>query len=120
MLDQLQRKVAVQAPDFAGDNLIRLMLQYEMQSLTHQSYALQPYDGSVLLIEPESKYAGILAAQLNPYVKSLRSKRIAIGTPTEQVLKLDRYFGNLGIHYRSMRDDVFVDGAANVLRQELI
>ena len=62
----------------------RVAVQYELQVRTHHAYRLRRYDGRVLLVEPESPHAGVLAALLRPYVPHLRARVVRPGAPSDR------------------------------------
>ncbi len=118
-MDLLREKVRAVSPEVDVDSIERIAVQYQIQVRTHHAYQLSRYDGEVLLVEPRSRYSGILAALLRPYVARLTSRQIALGEPSERVRELTSSFGGLTAHYRCMRDDQFVAGLAALLEPRL-
>ena len=72
-------------------------------------------DGRVLLVEPTSKYAGLVATLLRPYLRRLTARRVPLGAPSRREREISDRFGALVTHYRSMRDDTFVAGLARAI-----
>jgi hypothetical protein len=111
----LQARVAELMPDVDADGIRRLVVQYELQVRSQHAYELRPYDGPVLLVEPETPYAGLAALQLRPHVRELRARTVELGPPSRRERQLVERFASLQAHYRSMRDDRFVHGLADNL-----
>jgi hypothetical protein len=118
-LDLLTEKVQALTPEIDAPTIERILLQYPMQVRAQHLYQLKPYDGKVLLVEPVTRYEGLIRAQLRPYVKDLTAKTCRVGEPTERLREVARRFGVLDTHFRSMRDDRFVDALAKVLDRHL-
>lgn len=106
----LQARIASRLPEVDAATIERILIQYGFQVRSQHAYQLQPYDGPVLLVEPATKYAGLVRAHLAPYVRDLRFRVIALGSASERVRKIAARLGSLRAHYRSMRDEEFVNG----------
>ena len=111
-LGLLKRRVRELTPDVDPDSIERIAIQYQLQVRTHHAYRLGAYDGQVLLVEPKSRYSGILAALIRPYARHLTARQLPLGDPTDRVRELTESFGGLTAHYRCMRDDRFVRALA--------
>jgi amino acid adenylation domain-containing protein len=107
------------APEVDPEMIERLAVQYEIQVRLHHAYRLRRYAGRVLLVEPESPHAGLLAAQLRPWVGRLTARVLPLGPASPGVRALAPRFGGLEAHYRSMRDERFVSGLARELEAAL-
>ena len=118
-MELLKERVHAVSPEVDLDNIERIAVQYQIQVRTHHAYRLSRYDGEVLLVEPRSRYSGILAALLRPYIRRLTSRQIALGEPSDRVRELTSSFGGLTAHYRCMRDDRFVAELAELLEPRL-
>lgn len=114
-LKVLEARVTGVMPDVDPASIERIVVQYELQVRSQHAYMLQPYDGRVLLLEPATRYAGLLEPLLRPYTKKLQARAIALGEPTARTRELTAQFGPLASHYRSMRDDQFVEGIARAI-----
>ena len=111
----LQDRVASALPHIDAATIERIAVQYPIQLRAQHEYQLRRYDGPVLLIEPVSHYNGMIAALLQPYVRDLRVRAVALGTLSDREAGLVGRFGRLQAHYRCMRDDEFVRGLAREL-----
>ena len=118
-LGVLQSRVASLTPDVHPESIERIAVQYELQVRTQNAYVLSPYDGEVLLVEPISRYVGLVSALLHPYVRNMRLRAVALGPRSERTQGLSERFGRLEWHYRSMRDDRFVQGLVRELNSML-
>jgi hypothetical protein len=118
-MDLLKRRIAELTPEVDLESIERIAVQYQLQVRTHHAYRLSAYDGRVLLVEPKSRYSGILAELIRPYVRRLDSFEFALGPPTERVRELVSTFGGLTAHYRCMRDESFVRELAAELDRRL-
>jgi hypothetical protein len=118
-MERLKDRVRTDSQEVDLDSIERIAVQYQLQIRTHHAYRLSRYDGDVLLVEPRSRYSGILAALLRPYVRRLTARQIALGEPSERVRELTSAFGGLTTHYRCMRDDRFVAELAALLEPRL-
>jgi hypothetical protein len=118
-MELLRERVRRVSPDVELESIERIAVQYQLQIRTHHAYQLSHYDGEVLLVEPKSRYSGILAALLRPFVRRLISQQVALGEPSERVQALTSSFGGLTAHYRCMRDDRFVAELAALLEPRL-
>jgi hypothetical protein len=96
-------------PDLDPEAIRRIVVQYEMQVRTQHAYRLSSLDAPVLMFEPKSRYSGLVAAQVRPYVKELTSHTIELSEPSARIRWLSDRFGALVAHYRSMRDERFVE-----------
>lgn len=114
-LELLKQRVAELTPGADTESIERIAVQYQLQVRTHHAYRLSRYGGHVLLVEPESRYSGILAALIRPYAGRLTARRAPLGEPTERVRELTGSFGGLAAHYRCMRDETFVRALADEL-----
>jgi amino acid adenylation domain-containing protein len=118
-LRALQARVAATMPEVDGATIERIAAQYALQLREQKAYALRPYDGATLLVEPVSPYAGLLAAQLAPHFTRLRSLRIDVGPQDGRVSAISRRFGAWRPHFVSMRDAAFCAALARALEQSL-
>jgi hypothetical protein len=110
--DLLGARLGDLTPNVDPRSIQRISVQYEMQVRAQHAYELRPYDGFVLLVEPRTRYTGLLKAQLRPHVGRLTARAVQIGTPSERTREITGRFGGLEAHFRCMRDDVFVQGLA--------
>ncbi len=108
----LQARIASLMPEVDPATIERIVIQYGFQVRAQHAYRLRPYDGSVLLVEPATRYRGIASAHLRPYVKKMRVRAVPLSEPAERIRVITDRFGALEAHYRSMRDDQFVNGLA--------
>lgn len=114
-LGVLQNRVAELTPDVDLETIERLVVQYELQVRTQHAYEMRPYDGRVLLVEPASPYAGLVATLLAPYTRDLSTRVVKPDPPSERIRQVTARFGGLATHFRSMRDDGYVRGLAREL-----
>jgi hypothetical protein len=119
-LDVLQDRVAELTPEVDPDTIERLVVQYELQVRTQHAYQLRHYDGRVLLVEPASPYAGLVATLLAPFARDLRTRIVKPDPPSERIRQVTARFGGLATHFRSMRDDGYVRGLARELDAALL
>ncbi|HXD48802.1 MAG TPA: thioesterase domain-containing protein, partial [Gemmatimonadaceae bacterium] len=114
-LQLLLDRVRAVSPETDPSMIEKLVVQYELQVRSQHAYRLRPYDGVVHLFEPEGPFRGMEAAQLAPYVGSLRSVGLPVGAASGPSV-LDGIFPDrIRDHYLSMRDDAFVAGLAGEL-----
>jgi hypothetical protein len=73
----------------------------------------------VLLVEPASSYAGLVATLLAPWARDLRRRVVEPDPPSERTQQVTARFGGLATHFRSMRDDGYVRGLARELDSAL-
>ena len=118
-LSVLQRRLQKHIPGFDPAMVEAMVVQYSMQVTCQNHYRLKPYDGPVLLAEPETHYAGVLAAQLRPFFDGLESLVLPLDEPGERERMLGDRFGVWQYHFRCMRDDAFVEKLAAALGQRL-
>jgi amino acid adenylation domain-containing protein len=118
-LGVLQARIASVMPEVDPATIERIVLQYQFQVRAQHAYQLQPYDGRVLLVEPATRYRGIATAHLRPYVRHLRTRAVPLGPPSPRVQAITDRFGAIEAHYRSMRDDAFVERLAREIDQVL-
>lgn len=114
-LRALQARLAAVMPGTDAATIERIAIQYTIQAHAQRAYTLAPYEGDTLLVEPATPYAGLLEAQLRPYLKRLRTVRIPLGMTEARAAAIASRFGTLAPHFLSMRDDHF----AATLAQEL-
>lgn len=114
-LQALQARVAAVMPGGDAETIERIATQYTLQARAQRAYALAPYDGPALLIEPVTPYAGLIEAQLRPYLSHLRVVRLELGATDERARVITRRFGTLAPHFLSMRDDRFALSLAREL-----
>jgi hypothetical protein len=107
------------APEVDRTMMERLVIQYEDQIRAQHAYQLRPLDAPVLLVEPETPHAGLLAAQIRPYARTLTARRLPLGAQDERGRAIAARFGGLQGHYRSMRDETFVAGLAREVERVL-
>lgn len=118
-LRALQARVAAVMPEVETATIERIACQYALQLLVQRAYALAPYDGPTLLVEPESPYAGLLEAQLRPFFGRLRIARLGLGQADARTSAISRRFGPWIPHFLSMRDDRFAESLARELERAL-
>lgn len=109
-----------QLPELDREMIRRIVVQYEVQVRSQHAYRLSPLDAPVLLFEPKTRYAGLIAAQLRPYVRDLKSYEIELSKPTQRTAQLCERFGALAGHYRSIRDPHFVEAVAREVSRHLV
>jgi hypothetical protein len=114
----LLEKVQRVAPETDLDLIEHIVVQYEMQVRAQHNYRLTRYDGTVVLLEPESPWRGIVPAQLRPYVRNLRAEALPIGSLDQRLL--EGFPHSMRTHYLSMRDDLFVGELAKRLSALLV
>jgi enterobactin synthetase component F len=107
------------APGVAVDRLERMVSQYPLQVRAQHLYRMRPYDGPVLLVEPLSPHAGLVAAHLRPWISDLRVRRFEVGPVPSRLEGAAMRHGALDPHYRSMRDDRFISLLAEELDMAL-
>lgn len=105
-------KVEALTPNVDPETMKRILVQYNLQLSAQHAYQLQTYDGRVLLVEPSTRYSGLLKALFRPHVKNLQVRKVALAPPSGRTQAISDRFGALEAHYRSMRDDQFVKGLA--------
>lgn len=115
-LTVFQDHISTVIPDFDAKQLDRIATQYHLQVNAQYSYAPRNYDGRVLVVEPMSHYAGLLGAQLAPFSSDFRSLILPLGEPPERIREITRCFAAYQPHFRSMRDNLFVNELARELR----
>jgi amino acid adenylation domain-containing protein len=103
-----KERVCEVIPEFDVDLLERIAFQYHLQVRAQSAYQLRRYEGRVLVAEPRSHYSGLLGTQLKPFIKNLRAVVLPLGEPSERTQEVLRCFGAWQLHFRSMRDDLFV------------
>jgi amino acid adenylation domain-containing protein len=118
-LRALQARIAAVMPETDAAAIERIAIQYTIQAHAQRAYVLAPYEGETLLVEPATPYAGLIEAQLRPYLKRLRVVRIPLGTTDARAAAIARRFGTLAPHFLSMRDDRFAAGLAQALDRML-
>jgi len=119
-LRALQARMAEFMPELDGHTIERIAVQYIVQLRAQRAYALAPYDGRTLLIEPVTPYAGLLAAQFSPYLSDLRVVQLALGVANARAAAITGRFGVWAPHFLSMRDDVFSASVARELDRALL
>lgn len=102
-------------PEVDPARLERIVRQYGVQVQFQRAYPLRPVSADVVLFEPESGYAGLLADLVRPFAGSLRSHRLPVGEPTPRQAELLEAFMGWAPHYWCMRDDTFSQGVAEEL-----
>ena len=112
-LDALLARVAEVDPSIDAEMIRRAIVQYELQVRAQQRYELQRYDGAVHLFEVAGPYAGLIAAQLRPYVRTLHARTVEPGQQSERTRELLGVFPEgLRGHYGCMRNDAFAEQLA--------
>lgn len=114
-LEVLLARVRDLTPDIDPSMIERIAIQYNLQTRSQHAYRLSPFDGPTLLVEPESHYAGLVEAQLRPYVPNLRKRTFALGPVSSRTGDITERFRRLRPHYLCMRDDTFVRALAREL-----
>jgi len=114
-LDVFHARVSSLMPEVDTDSIERIVVQYGLQISAQHAYELRHYDSPVLLVEPKTRYVGLVKAQLSPYIRDLRARTVRLGEPSDRTQAISERFGVLVAHYLSMRDDAFVDGLAKEL-----
>lgn len=112
----LRARVESLSPEVDFSTIQSVARQYPLQLRGQEYYQPQPYDGEVLLVEASKPYAGLVSAQLRPYVRRLRRKAISLGEPSQRVKEIATRWGLSAAHFRCMRDDHFVEQLAVELR----
>jgi hypothetical protein len=102
-------------PEVDPVRLERIVRQYGVQVKYQRTYPLRPVSADIVLFEPESGYAGMLADLIRPFAGSLRSYRVPVGEPTPRQAELLEPFMGWRTHYWCMRDDTFSEEVAQVL-----
>lgn len=95
------------APDFDPDTLRRTVIQYSLQLYAHQRYPLNQYEGPALLVEPRTRYSGLVHALLQPYFPELKHQVLPLGPLDRRAADITARFYAIAPHYLSMRDPVF-------------
>jgi thioesterase domain-containing protein len=115
-LDVLLERVKTITPDVDAGTIENIAIQYEMQVRSQHAYRLRPYDGRLVLFEPDGPHRGLLAAQIRPYVKELCWQALKLGPPSDRTRALAEMFPErIRSHYLCMRDDAFVASLADEL-----
>lgn len=102
-------------PEVDPSRLERIIRQYGVQVQYQRGYPLRPVSADVLIFEPESSYAGMLADLVRPFAGSLRAYRVPVGEPSPRQAEILTAFMGWRIHYWCMRDDTFSAGVAELL-----
>ena len=115
-LDALLARVAHVDASIDGEMVRRAIVQYELQVRAQHRYELQRYDGAVHLFEVAGPYAGLIAAQLRPYVRTLHASTIEPASVSERTRELLGAFPEgLRGHFGCMRNDAFAARLAGEL-----
>jgi hypothetical protein len=115
-LERLLTRVQQVTPEVDLQAIANLVVQYSLQARAQTEYRIRRYDGDAVLFEPDSPHQGLIAAQLKPYIKSLRVRRFPLGLASARSRELTAAFPEgLRTHYLSMRDDTFVNALAREL-----
>ena len=114
-LDRFLEAVRAVQPQVEATRLERIVRQYRVQVRFQQAYPLRPVEAEVLLFEPETAYAGLLATLVRPYARRLRSYRLPVGEPSPRQDELLETFQGWRTHFWSMRDDTFSAGLAEAV-----
>ncbi len=101
------------------ERLERMARQYPLQVRAQQHYRLQYLDAPVLLVEPRTRYQGLIRLNLRPHLPALESLVIPLGEPSERVAALSERFGAWAPHFRCIRDEAFVAGLARAMDARL-
>lgn len=118
-LSVLKERFDALSPEVDFEAVKQVIRQYPLQVREQEYYQLRPYEGDVLLFEADAPHAGLVRAQLRPYVRRLDRKIIALGEPSERVSQIAPRWGPAALHFRSMRDEQFVACLANELDRYL-
>ena len=119
-VDALLEKVRSTAPDVDTQTIEKLIVQYQLQVKSQHHYRLQPFEGTLVLFDPDGPYHGLLALQFRPYVKRLVVHGVALANAIGRTGELaERFPGPLRSHYLSMRDDRFAQNVARELEKLL-
>ncbi len=118
-LSVLQGRIARLMPEVDAASIERIVIQYTFQVRAQHAYQLQPYDGRVFLAEPATRYRGVAAAHLRPYLRNLQVRSIPLSAPSARTQVITERFGAIEAHYRSMRDDGFVRQLAQEIDRRL-
>jgi acyl-coenzyme A synthetase/AMP-(fatty) acid ligase len=116
---RLLDRVAAVAPDLDPGGLERVATQYPLQVRAQQQYRIRPLDVPTLMVEPRTRYRGLLPLVLRPHLRPLQVRVIPLGMPTDRVAHLATRFGAWAPHFRCMRDDAFVEGLARAIEARL-
>ncbi len=112
-LGALLSRVKSVAPEIDPQMIENVVTQYNLQVRAQHRYRVQRFDGNAALFHPAGPGAGLLAAQFRPYLRNLRVRAIAVGTPSERTRRLAEAFpAGIRSHYLSMRDEPFVKALA--------
>ncbi len=96
-----------------ADLITRVLVQYDLQARAQHRYRLQRYDRSVHLFEVAGPHSGLIAAQLQPYVRSLYGRSLALDGLSDRASELLQTFPEgLRAHYSCMRNDTFAESLA--------
>ncbi|MEJ2542268.1 MAG: thioesterase domain-containing protein, partial [Gemmatimonadota bacterium] len=112
VLQRFRDAVAEAHPQLDAVRLERIARQYKLQVQHQRAYALRPIAAPVLMFEPETAYAGLLATLVRPFAGRLEAHRIPVGEPPPRSAELLETFMGWRIHYWCMRDDTFARGVA--------
>jgi hypothetical protein len=97
------------APEIDPGSIENIVIQYYLQTRAQHVYRLQRYGGTVVIVEPDGPYKGLLAAVFRPYVGELRALYLKLGSPSLGTRTIaERFSANLRAHYLCLRDDEFV------------
>ena len=119
-LGLLLDKVKSVSPEIDADTLTNMVVQYYLQTRAQHRYELQPYDGKVLLIEPDGSHRGLFTALFGPFVADLTTVAVPLGSPDPQTAKIASMFDpNIRSHYLGMRDAAFIRGAAAAIDEAI-
>ena len=114
-----QDRFADHLPEVDSRMLERIVEQYPTQVKAQNAYRIRPYQGRVVLVEPRTRYAGLIDLLLASYVGTLDASILELGEPDARTLEIAGRFGALASHYRCMRDETFTTALAGKIDQVL-
>lgn len=109
----LLERLRAAGTDVDSEVFERMVVQYEIQVRTQHGYRLRAFDGATSLFVPASPSAGIVAAQLTPYLRRLDAHVLPLGAPAQRTRELSEVFHpGIRSHFLCMRDDTFATALA--------
>lgn len=115
----LRARVDAVSPEVDFEVIERVIRQYPLQAEAQESYEFRSYDGEVRLVEASTAYTGLVRALLRPYVKNLGTRVLEVGAPSDRIRRISERWGPTALHFRSIRDDRFVEELARDLDEQL-
>lgn len=115
----LLRRTADAGLEVVPEELEQIMRQYPVQVWAQHRYRLHTLSVPTLLVEPKTRYQGLVRANLLPFFSHLDSIVLSLGEPSERVARICERFGAWAPHFRCIRDDRFVTSLARTLDTRL-